>query len=190
MQLLINECRLSPEIYNDMFPNCYNFPHLEKDDEGFIIHSQKKKYADYSFFDGLKVIHDNKVVPHTSLEEISSSLTEVEFDLKLGENRICVKNLCSVYPESIKNTMVYDIIVYTDVLFKYIWSYLRHTIFIGREPQLAGYYDFVISHVPGKDGLHHIKRTHKREGFNGLNYEDSLKIENWQFVDLSIIFTD
>ena len=172
IQVLINECRLSPDMYQEMFPNCYTFPSLEKDDEGFIIHSQKKNYADYSFFDisdgKLNVIHDDKTIPHTVLEETALTLTEVEFDLKLGDNRVCVKNTCHIYPESIKHTPVYDIIVYTDVLFKYIWAYLRHTIFKGLDPQLAGYYDFIISHIPGKDGLHHIKRTHKRDGFSKL----------------------
>ena len=171
IQLLLNECRLAPEVFQDMFPDCYTLPHLKKDAEGFIINSGK--YTDFAFFetvDGrVRVIHDPKSIPDPDLESnIGADLTEIKFDLKLGENRICVKNRCYVYPETIHGTPVYDIIVYTDVLFKYIWSYLRHTIFIGKEPQLAGAYDYIISHAPGTDGLHHIRKTHKRDGFSGL----------------------
>lgn len=171
IQLLLNECRISPEVFQDMFPGCYPLPHLKKDDQGFIINSGK--YTDFAFFemvDGqVRVIHDTKSVCDPDLENgVAANLTEIKFDLKLGENRVCIKNQCYVYPAEIHGTPVYDIIVYADVLYKYIWSYLRHTIFLGHDPQLAGAYDYIISHSPGVDGLHHIRKTHKREGFAGL----------------------
>ena len=65
IQILLNECKLSPDMFHAMFPKCHPFPSLEKDDDGFIIHSLKcVDQVYFEIIDGkVKAIHESKYTP-------------------------------------------------------------------------------------------------------------------------------
>lgn len=172
---VLKEWPINPQWYTEMFPNCsYTFPWLEKDSLGFIVnrHGSYKQYVTYDTFDlSGHVVHDLKLVRDFELEDVvfGHDLTTLAIDLDDSPRSSRLFRMCEskIYPASVKHTVLYDVMYYSDWLFKMVWRYLLHTVFhlFGD----AGEDDFLISKTPGEDGMYHIKPAKRRDGFTALS---------------------
>ena len=189
---------ITEELFSEMFPGSttYSFPHLLKDENGFIVnvHGSYERTDPYDTFDLSRETPQVIQAAPTSwrdreVEDVVSrgGLTCVALDLNDSprSSRLFRMSTCHVFPKSIAQTVVYDVMYYTDYLFKLIWRYLLHTVF--GEFGENGIDDFIISKVPDSDGCYHVARTHRRAGFTALSnmvrlfaQQNKDKLELWR----------
>lgn len=167
----------------------YAFPALSRDEHGVVAHHQAGKYAAYVCFQLMNgfyqpVLSGNDV-RDCALEDVfraHPTLVELELDLRQGLHpRTCI---ASLYPASIAFTPVYDVVYYSDWLFKYIWRYITRLILLNQPFDQVGLNDHVLSVVPNTDGLYTAVPTTRRAGFTALKNEIMLfKLRNKQHLE-------
>lgn len=162
----------------------YTFPHLLKDSDGFVVHPTIDNDCDYSAF----TIESGKwraiVSPakhrDVALEEVFGrfpDLNQVEIDLKAapGCAGVCEASLS---PPTIAFTAVYDVLFYTDWLFKFINRYLCGLLFEERSYDSIGRKDLIVTFSP-VSGDYMAAPTYRRAGFTALKNEVMLfKLQN------------
>jgi len=175
LNVISHEFSIPPHIYAMMFPNCtYNLPWLEKDADGHIknLEPHNAKYADYSFFDvsGVVCYDPHKTVRDPELEDCLKGVSNVEIDLRKEptDGPLYKTNQCWIFPVSIRGSAAYDVLYYTDYLFKFLFRGFERVILRGEPLDTVGTDDFLISRIPAEDGLHHTARADKLDGFVGL----------------------
>ena len=164
----------------------WDFRYLPTDQHGLVVHRAAKDvfaYNTFQFLDGKFrpfIIDPVKQVRDLDVEAVfdaGADIRAVEIDMRRGDNPRT--NVVSVYPATITGTAVYDVLFYTDWLFKFALRFMTRLIFLDQPFETVGNNDMIVTLTPNQDGNYFAAPTRGRAGFTALKNEMMLfKLRN------------